>query len=64
MLFGRRQTGLQDNNGEFFGVDCFRYYGELLRPELSKLQITTLALGFRMLTNSSIEFVYHTDRLA
>lgn len=28
-----RQTGLQDNNSKFRGVDRFRYYGELLRSE-------------------------------
>jgi hypothetical protein len=54
-----RQTGLQNNNGRFRGVDRFRYYGELLRPELSNLQIWTVALGFRFLQSSSVEFLYH-----
>ncbi len=55
-----RQTGLQDNNWRFRGVDRFRYYGEMLRPELSNLRIWTLALGRPLFQNSSIEFLYHT----
>jgi hypothetical protein len=57
-----RQTGLQDNNGRYRGVDRFRYYGELLRPELSNLHIGTFSLGFPLLRNSSIELVYHLYR--
>ena len=57
-----RQTGLQGNNGRFRGVDRFRYYGELLRPELSNLHIFTAALGFRFLDESSIELLYHYYR--
>ena len=54
-----RQTGLEDNNNKFNGVDRFRYYGELFRPELSNLQIWTASLGFPLSKNSSIEMVYH-----
>jgi alginate production protein len=54
-----RQTGLHDNKGRFRGVNRFRYYGELLRPDLSNLQIWTVALGFCFWRDSSIEFVYH-----
>ena len=54
-----RQTGLEDNNNKFNGVDRFRYYGELFRPELSNLQIWTASLGFPLLKNSSVEMVYH-----
>ncbi len=57
-----RQTGLQDNNGRFSGVDRFRYYGELLRPELSNITIGTIAIGFPVLKNSSIEILYHQYR--
>ncbi len=57
-----RQTGLQDNNGKFRGVDRFRYYGELLRPELSNLRIFTMAVGRRLFSNSSVELAYHTYR--
>ncbi len=54
-----RQTGIQRNNWRFNGVNRFRIYGELLRPELSNLGIFTAAFGVRVLKNSSIEFVYH-----
>jgi len=54
-----RQTGLHDNNGKFRGVDRFRYYGEVLRPELSNLDIFTFAIGRRFLQDSSIEAIYH-----
>ena len=58
------QTGLNDNNGKFNGVNRFRYYGELARPELSNLQITTLALGFRIGNDTSIEFLHHNYQQA
>jgi len=54
-----RQTGLNDNNGKFRGVDRFRYYGEVLRPELSNLNILTLSVGRDILEGSSFELVYH-----
>ena len=54
-----RQTGLHDNNNRFNGVDRFRYYGEILRPELANLHIGTVSAGIPMLDNSSVEFVYH-----
>ena len=57
-----QQTTLQDNNGRFRGVNRFRYYGELLRPELSNLRISTLSLGYPLLNNSSVELVYHDYR--
>ncbi|WP_256868364.1 alginate export family protein [Candidatus Entotheonella palauensis] len=57
-----RQTGLQDNNSRFSGVNSFRYYGELLRPELSNLQIWTVTLGIPILNSSSVELVYHHYR--
>ena len=57
-----RQTGLQDNNAKFRGVDRFRYYGELFRPELSNLQISSLALGVPLFERSSLELVYHHYR--
>jgi alginate production protein len=57
-----RQTGLQANKVRFGGVTRFRYYGELLDPELSNLHIWTAALGFRFWRSSSIEFLYHFYR--
>ena len=57
-----RQSGLHNNKWRFFGVNRFRYYGELLRPELSNLKILTAAVGFRFLKNSSVELLYHRYR--
>lgn len=54
-----RQTGLHDNNAKFRGVDRFKYYGELFRPELSNMHITTVSVGFPLLHSSSVEFLYH-----
>lgn len=57
-----RQTGLQENKARYRGVNRFRYYGELLRPDLSNLAISTLAFGFRFLPRSSLELVLHDYR--
>jgi alginate production protein len=57
-----RQTDLQDNQGKFNGVKRFRYYGELLRPELSNMHIWTAALGFNFWRSSSLDLVYHLYR--
>ncbi len=57
-----RQTDLQDNQGKFTGVKRFRYYGELLRPELSNMHIWTAAVGFNFWRSSSLDLVYHLYR--
>jgi len=57
-----RQTDLQRNRAPFLGVEAVRYYGELLRPELSNLHIFTAAVGFRILGSSSVELLYHFYR--
>jgi hypothetical protein len=57
-----RQTGLHDNNDRFRAVSRFRYYGELLRPELSNLQIWTAAATVPFLHNSSVSVLYHYYR--
>lgn len=54
-----RQTGLNSNKDKTRGVTRFRYYGELLRPELSNLRVLTFAIGRRFLSASSIDLVYH-----
>lgn len=59
-----RQTGLHENKWRFSGVNRFRYYGELLSPELANLGIATVAVGIPMLRNSSLELVYHRYRQA
>ena len=57
-----RQTGLQENKARLGGVKRWRSYGELLRPELSNLAVSTLGLGLRFLDNSSVELVAHGYR--
>jgi hypothetical protein len=54
-----RQTGLNSNKDKNRGVTRFRYYGELLRPELSNLRVLTFAIGRRLLSASSMDLVYH-----
>ena len=57
-----RQTGLQGNNGKFRGLSRFRYYGEVLRPELSNLAVSTVALGIPIRTVSWVETIWHRYR--
>jgi alginate production protein len=54
-----RQTGLQDNEGDFGGATDFKYYGEVLDPELSNLGIITAGLGIRPNDKFSVDLVYH-----
>lgn len=54
-----RQSGLQDNNGKLSGVTSFRYYGELLDPELANLEILTAGLGLRFNNRTSLDLVWH-----
>ncbi len=54
-----RQTGVQDNNGRWGGVTSFKYYGELLEPELSNMHILTLGVGRRFGRRFSTDLVYH-----
>ena len=56
------QTGFQDNNGKFGGVTSFRYYGEVLDPELSNLSILTLGIGARVAERTSLDLVWHAYR--
>lgn len=51
-----RQTGLQDKDEEF------RDYGVVLRPELSNLQIATLAFGLPVYTGTRLTLGYHYFR--
>lgn len=54
-----RQTGLQDNEDRITGLGNLKYYGELLDPDLSNLEIMTLGGGVRPSPETSIEFVWH-----
>ncbi|MGR9117314.1 MAG: alginate export family protein [Gammaproteobacteria bacterium] len=57
-----RQTGLEDNNSKLNGVTRFKYYGELLEPELSNLWILTSAAGVKPTKRTSVEVIYHYYR--
>lgn len=59
---GFRQTGLHDNETELGGVGRVRYYGELFDPELSNLQVATLAIGVPFLEASGFTLLYHLYR--
>lgn len=59
---GFRQTGIHDNGDKYRGVATLDYYGELLAPELSNLEIWTGGLGFRLFRSSSLDFLYHHYR--
>ncbi len=51
-----RQTGFNE------GDNRFQYYGELLNPDLSNLQIITISAGFPIGEDSFIDFIYHHYR--
>lgn len=57
-----RQGGLQRNRGKFNGNVTFRYYGEVLDPELANLAIATLATGIRPVRAFSADLVWHRYR--
>lgn len=57
-----RQTGLQDNQYELDGLISFRYYGVLLEPELSNLEILTAGFGVKPSDYVSMQLIYHRYR--
>ncbi|WP_322066767.1 alginate export family protein [Burkholderia ubonensis] len=58
-----RQTGLESNEWKMAGFTKFKYYGEVLDPELSNLQIFTVGLGLRLAPKVFLDLVYHKYRL-
>jgi alginate production protein len=54
-----RQTGLQENEADFGGATSFKYYGEVLDPELSNLAIVTVGIGVRPTEKFSLDLIYH-----
>lgn len=54
-----RQTDLEDNSARLGGLRRLTYYGELLDPELSNLQVLTAAVGARPGRRVGIDFVVH-----
>lgn len=57
-----RQTGLHRNRDKWNGVVQFRYYGEVLDPELANLRVLTLAAGLRPASRLSFDLVFHAYR--
>jgi len=57
-----RQTGYEDNSGRFGGVSSFKYYGEVLDPELANIEVMTAAAGIRMGYTASVDAVAHVYR--
>ena len=57
-----RQTGFQENEDKINGVRRFKYYGELVDPELSNLRIMTASVGIRPDKDFSMEFTLHRYR--
>jgi len=60
---GFRQSGLQDNNARYGGVTSFKYYGEVLEPELANLEVTTLGLGIVPEHSFSLDMLWHGYRM-
>jgi alginate production protein len=58
-----RQTGLHSNEMKMAGVSKFKYYGEVLDPDLSNLEIFTLGMGLRPAPTVFVDLVYHRYRL-
>ena len=57
-----RQTGIHQNEGKYEGNSRFQYYGEVLRPNLSNIQITSLALGIPVAKYGWVETIWHDYR--
>jgi alginate production protein len=57
-----RQTGIHDNEDRLNGLARFKYLGELLEPDLSKIRIYTAGIGVRPADRSSVDVVYHAYR--
>lgn len=54
-----RQTGFHSNDGRYRGGARFNYYGEVLQPNLSNIEISTVALGIPIGSPGWVEFVLH-----
>jgi alginate production protein len=59
-----QQSGLESNESRFAGISKFKYYGEVLDPQLSNIKIYTLGVGAYPAPNISVDLVYHRYRLS
>lgn len=57
-----RQTGYEDNSGRYGGFSSFKYYGEVLDPELANLEVLTAGAGIRFGYAASADVVVHVYR--
>lgn len=57
-----RQTGLHANDSKYRGLARFRSYGEVLRPDLSNIRVSTIALGLPLGKSSWVETIWHRYR--
>lgn len=57
-----RQTGLHRNRAKYNGVVSFRYYGEVIDPELTNLGVLTAGVGLRPIRSVSLDLLYHSYR--
>ena len=57
-----RQTGLQENRTRMGGIKRMYRYGQLVRPELSNLQVASLGAGLRITEDASVELMWHRLR--
>lgn len=57
-----RQTGLHRNDSKYRGNARFRSYGEVLRPDLSNIRISTIALGLPLGKDLWAETLWHRYR--
>ena len=53
------QPRTSNNKGYMFGATRYRYYGEMLDPQLSNIQILSLYAGIAIYGNVHLEFNYH-----
>ncbi len=53
------QSSISNNKSSMIGTTRYRYYGEMLDPQLSNMQIISLYAGTRIYGNTWIEANYH-----
>jgi hypothetical protein len=58
-----RQSGLEENEAGFGGMERFDHYGVMIDAELANLAVLTIGAGCSLLRSSSLDLVYHHYRL-
>jgi len=57
-----RQTGIQSNTADIGSLTSVPYYGFAVSPELSNLQVATVAIGYPIKSNSYLYLKHHRYR--